>query len=65
MAYYIIHQDAWADEDGNYGVGNVIHFQADALTEQQWEVVNTLNGNSRYDYIYAVLNNQDLSEWEN
>ena len=65
MAYYIIHQDAWVTEDGSYGVGNVIHFQADALNEQQWDIVNNLSDNSRYDYIYAVLNNQDLSEWEN
>jgi hypothetical protein len=64
MAEYFAHHSAWVDEDGSYGVGNVIHFDVNDLTEDQWEVVSELGDNSRYDYVYALLNGEDVSEWE-
>ena len=54
---------AWVDADGSYGQGQIILFDADALTEEQWEKVSELSDNSRLDYISAVLNNEPLEEW--
>jgi hypothetical protein len=64
MAEYFTHHSAWVDEDGSYGIGSVIHFAIDALTDDQWEVISNLNDNSRYEYVYALLNGEDVSEWE-
>jgi hypothetical protein len=64
MADYFAHDSAWIADDGSYGAGLVIHFSPDALTEDQWDVLDNLNDGAKFDYVYAVLNNQDLSKWE-
>lgn len=64
MADYFAHDSAWIADNGSYGVGMVIHFDANALTEDQWETLDNLSDSDKYDYIHAVLNNEDLSEWE-
>lgn len=64
MAEYFAHHSAWVDTDGSYGVGSVIHFDVNVMTEDQWEKISCLPDNDRYDYVYAILNNEDLSEWE-
>ena len=47
---------AYVTADGTYGVGNIIIFNDNMLTEEQWDVVDNIGDNDRYDYITAVLN---------
>ncbi len=39
-------------------------FDVDALDEDQWELLDNLNDGAKFDFVHAVLNNEDLSEWE-
>jgi hypothetical protein len=39
-------------------------FDVDALDEDQWELLDSLNDGAKFDFVHAVLNNEDLSEWE-
>lgn len=55
---------AWVSEDGSYGVGYIVLFDQNALTEDQWETLSNLHDSDRYDYVMAVMNGEDLSEWE-
>lgn len=64
MAEYVSRYGAWVETDGSYGVSQVLMFDEDALDEDQWELLSNLSDNNKYDYVYAVLNNQDLSQWE-
>jgi hypothetical protein len=51
--------------DGNYGEqADLLVFDTDSLTPQQWETLGELDDNSRYEYVEAVLNNKSLTEWE-
>jgi len=64
MAEYFAVESAWVADDGSYGAGMVMYFSPDALTEEQWDVLDNLGDGSKYYYAHAVLNNEDLSEWE-
>lgn len=55
----------WVTADGSYGVGGVILFDPDSLTDSQWEVLDRLHDNDRIEYLDAILKNEDLSHWEN
>ncbi len=55
---------AWVTDDGSYGVGPVVVFDPDMLTDEQWEVLSSLNDNDRIEYTLAVLNGEDISEFE-
>jgi hypothetical protein len=62
---YVLEQTSYVSEDGNYGTGLLITFPYDALNEDQWGVVDTLNDSSKMSYVQAILDGQaDLSEWE-
>jgi hypothetical protein len=51
--------------DGNYGAeADLLLFDSDALTLQQWETLGELDDNSRYEYVEAIFAGKDLSEWE-
>jgi hypothetical protein len=51
--------------DGNYGAeADLLVFDSESLTLQQWETLGELDDNSRYEYVEAIFNNKDLSEWE-
>jgi len=63
MAEYFATDNAWVTEDGSYGVGLVIHFDQDSITDDDWETLAELGDNSRYDFIHALLNGEDVSEW--
>lgn len=62
---HIILDGLYFSEDGNYGGGAIIIADHDAFTDEQMELLGTLSDNDRYDYAKAVLNGQDVSEWEN
>jgi hypothetical protein len=61
---YVEYDGLYFSEDGNYGGGKIIIADHDAFTEEQMELLGSLGDNSRYDYANAVLNGQDVSEWE-
>ena len=61
---YVEYDGLYFSEDGNYGGGKIIIADHDAFTEEQMEILGSLGDNSRYDYATAILNGQDLSEWE-
>jgi hypothetical protein len=64
MAEYVSRYGAWIETDGSYGVSQVVMFDVDALDEDQWELLDSLNDGAKFDFVYAVLNNENLSEWE-
>ena len=64
MADYTSHYGAWVETDGSYGVSQVLMFDENSLDEDQWELLDSLNDGAKFDFVYAVLNNEDLTEWE-
>jgi hypothetical protein len=60
----LITNSGYVTADGAYGSGAVIVFDEALLTDEQWETLGDLRDNDKYDYVLAVLNNEDLSEWE-
>lgn len=46
---------AYVTADGSFGVGAVLLFDENALTDEQWDVVDTMSDNYRYEYIQAIL----------
>jgi hypothetical protein len=51
--------------DGNYGEqADLLIFDSNSLTPQQWETLGELDDNSKFEYVEAVLNNKSLTEWE-
>jgi hypothetical protein len=65
MAYDEIKNVGYVSYDGNYGAeADLLMFDSNALTLQQWETLGELDDNSRYEYVEAVLNNKSLTEWE-
>jgi hypothetical protein len=65
MAYDEIKNVGYVSYDGNYGAeADLLMFDSNALTLQQWETLGEVNDNSRYEYVEAIFNNKDLSEWE-
>jgi hypothetical protein len=61
---HIVTNSAWVSADGSYGEGGIIVFDGDSFTEKQWQTLDSLGDNDKYEYVLAVLNNEDLSEWE-
>jgi hypothetical protein len=65
MSYDTIRNVGYVSYDGNYGAeADLLMFDSNALTLQQWETLGELDDNSRYEYVEAVFNNKDLTEWE-
>ena len=65
MAYDEIKNVGYVSYDGNYGAeADLLVFDSNALTLQQWETLGELDDNSRYEYVEAIFNNKDLTEWE-
>jgi hypothetical protein len=65
MAYDEIKNVGYVSYDGNYGAeADLLMFDSNALTLQQWETLGELDDNSRYEYVEAIFNGKDLSEWE-
>jgi hypothetical protein len=65
MAYDEIKNIGYVSYDGNYGAeADLLMFDSNALTLQQWETLSEINDNHRYEYVEAIFNNKDLSEWE-
>ncbi len=56
---------AYVSNYGNWGQEEVIVFDSDALTEEQWEMLDELPDYEKMLYVEAVLTGDDLSKWEN
>jgi hypothetical protein len=41
-------------EDGSWGQSDIILFDGDALSEEQWSVFDNLGEDDRYDYMVAL-----------
>ena len=55
---------AWVDEQGSYGVGEIIMFDDDDLTQEQWELLQNLHDGDRLPYINAIMAGEPLNKWE-
>ena len=61
----LLNNIGYVSYDGNYGAeADLLIFDSNDLTLQQWETLGELGDNSRYEYVEAVFNNKDLTEWE-
>ena len=49
---------AWVGMDGEYGQGIVI-FDADELTDMQWEHLTDMHAGDRAEYVVAIINGDD------
>ena len=65
MSYDEIKNVGYVSYDGNYGEqADLLMFDNDSLTPQQWETLGELNDGSRYEYVQAIFSGNDLTEWE-
>jgi hypothetical protein len=66
MSYTQIDNTGFIDIDGNYSeTTQILVFDGTALSKTQWETLGELSDNSRMSYVQAIMNGDDLSEWEN
>ena len=56
---------AWVSEDGSYGTNAIVFFDIESITDEQMERLDEMNDSDKYDYVIAIFNGEDLSEWEN
>jgi hypothetical protein len=61
----LLNNIGYVSYDGNYGAeADLLVFDSNDLTLQQWETLGELGDNSRYEYVEAIFAGKDLSEWE-
>jgi len=56
---------AYVSEYGNYGGESVLEFDSSELTAEQWETLSNLTDSDKLPYVEAILDGNDVSEWEN
>jgi hypothetical protein len=55
---------AYISEYGNWGNEEVLVLDSNALTSDQWQLIDELPDNDKLNYAKAILAGEDLSEWE-
>lgn len=50
---------AWVTDDGSYGGGVHLSFEANQLTDDQWTKLSEISDNDKYEYVYAIINGLD------
>ena len=55
---------AYVSNYGNWGQEEVIVFNEEDLTEEQWAMLDELPDYEKMPYVEAVLAGDDLSQWE-
>jgi len=61
----LLNNVGYVSYDGNYGAeADLLVFDSNDLTLQQWETLGEVNDNSRSEYVEAIFAGKDLSEWE-
>jgi len=51
---------SWVTADGEYGEGAFVTFDPDEVTEAQWDRLTEMSDGSRFDYINAILDFDDV-----
>ncbi len=54
----------YVSKHGNWGTEEVLVFNDAELTEAQWENLDILPDSEKMAYVDAIIDGQDLSEWE-
>ena len=52
---------AWVSAEGSYGGDDVINFDSNALTNEQWERVTDISDSDRFEYIKSILEEDDAN----
>ena len=47
---------AYVSTDGSFGSDEAILFDNDELTDKEWEILDWMSDNERYDYVVGILN---------
>jgi hypothetical protein len=47
---------AYVSTDGSFGSDEAIIFDNDELTDKEWETLDWMSDNERYDYVVGILN---------
>ena len=55
----------WVSEDGSWGIGKITLFYPERLTEDNWDMLDDLSDSDKMPYVRALLQGQDVSEWDN
>lgn len=65
MAFDKMQGVAFVTYNGEYsGDCDIVIFDSGDLTESQWEILSDLSDYSKIDYVEAIRDGKDLSEWE-
>jgi hypothetical protein len=66
LCYSTEHREpmGYVTADGNYGGDEVLVFPHKLLTEKQWDILGECSDYDRINYVKAILNGDDLEEWE-
>lgn len=65
MAFDGIDGVAFVTFNGEYGKdSDLLVFNDNDLSGKQWDTLGELEDNSRWDYVQAIMNCKDLTEWE-
>ena len=54
----------WVSDDGSYGYGSITVFDPETLSDFQWQVLDELADSDKQNYVKAIIDSQDLSQWE-
>jgi hypothetical protein len=55
----LITNKGWVSADGSWGIGEIAVFDENALTDDQWDKLDEMSDNDKFDYVVAVLNGND------
>jgi hypothetical protein len=54
----------WIAEDGSYGMCDILVFKESDIPKDCWDIFNELGDNERFEFVKAVINKEDLSQWK-
>ena len=54
----------YVSKHGNWGTEDVVIFDDAELSTAQWEILDILPDSEKMAYVNAIIDRQDLSEWE-
>jgi hypothetical protein len=64
MSRYKLTNTTWVAEDGSYGQGHIVLYDYTDLTPEQQKTMEILPDYDKSEYVMAVLDGDDLTEWE-
>jgi hypothetical protein len=54
----------YVSKHGNWGAEDVLIFDDAELSTAQWEILDILPDSEKLNYVQAIIDGLDLSEWE-